>query len=142
MLFTMNFNVWLKWVDERLEYQNLKESLFQNVVPQEMANQLWQPLLVFGNMNERQRLEYVPSSSVMMLVKNGIGKEAPFSHLDEAIVYNSNETEIVLRHIQLSKFKCDFDLRYFPFDKQTCFVKVIICRNIKADNRRLKESYL
>ena len=70
MLFTMNFNVWLKWVDERLEYQNLKKSLFQNVVPWEVANQLWQPLLVFGNMNERLRLEYVPSSSVMMLVKN------------------------------------------------------------------------
>ena len=124
MYFSLRFNVWLKWVDERLQYQNLDEDAYENVVPEMVAAQLWLPALYFKNSIEEQILNY-DSSSEILIWRNGHSKKAPLSQLNEAQVYNSSETLLKwTKFNQFKKFKCNFDLYYLPFDNQTCLVEV------------------
>ena len=124
MSFSLRFNVWLKWTDTRLIFQNLNEDHYQNVIPEYKATKLWKPMLEFKNSNEGQILTYHSSSSDMLVVRNGVGKVAPPSQWDEGRLFNSSETEILWRSAHLMKFKCHLDLYFFPFDYQTCHVKV------------------
>ena len=120
----MKFNVWLKWMDDRLQYQNLNKHQFWNAIPSDLAKKIWKPHLVFENNDNRQILKYVESSSVLMLVRKGHASGASLEQIDEARVYKSNETELVLRSLHFLKFNCDFDVTYIPFDRQTCYAEV------------------
>ena len=124
MHFSMKFNVWLKWLDDRLQYQNLNQNKYWNSIPTDMSVLLWKPLLIFENNDQRRILKYDSLSSVMMLLRNGHARENSVTEPEEARLYNSNETEIVLRTLHFMRFKCDFDLHYFPFDEQTCYTEV------------------
>ena len=128
MYFSLKFSIWLKWSDNRLEYQNLNEDHFQNIVSKEVAAELWKPVLILenyiGDKVGGQRLEYSPIFSDMMLVRNGEGVSAGLSILHEAKVYNSSKTEILLKSHQFLRFECQMDLLFFPFDDQKCHVKV------------------
>ena len=123
----MKFFVQLTWLDERLAFQNLNKDAFQNSVPWKTATKLWKPELVFANHNERnhdrQTLKYAPSSS-LLIIKNGGSRESDVFQIDEALIYNSNETLLFMTTVHYLKFHCAFDLTDFPFDRQTCFVKV------------------
>ena len=124
MYFSMKFNVWLEWMDNRLQYQNLKSNTYMNIVPSELSSKLWKPTLAFVNNNEGQIVKYSKSTSVMMLVGGVHVQEPSFNQQNEAKVYNSNETKILMMSSHFLKFKCDYDLQYIPFDHQTCYVKV------------------
>ena len=69
-------------------------------------------------------VQYIPSSSDIFLVRNGSSTDAPFSQIDEAKIYHPTETRIILRTMHHMKFKCRFNLAYFPFDYQTCYAVV------------------
>ena len=98
------------------------------MIPQEIVLKIWKPELVFRNHKEKdsdkQILAYNTVTSDLLIKKNDDGKESPFNQLNEARIYNSSGTEIIMRSFHYLKFTCDFDLQYFPFDHQTCEVKV------------------
>ena len=128
LYLTLKFKVWIKWKDTRLQYEDLKTHHFKNSIRENVALKLWKPALLFENHrerdNEKQVLKYSPLPSIMMLVKNGHGKEAPISQIYETKLYSPNETELLWRSRHYMRFKCDFNLFYFPFDHQTCYVRV------------------
>ena len=124
MYFSLKFNIWLGWSDNRLEYHNLNKHYHENAISREFARSLWKPEIVFENNLERQTLRYNPMSSLLMLARNGHWSETTLSQLEEARIYNSNETIILMQTIHLLKFKCSFEMFYFPFDHQTCVVQV------------------
>ena len=129
MSFSIKFYARVKWMDNRLKYENLKNELYRNEIKEEVAQELWKPALIFENHNERendrQLLKYSPRPSILMLERKGLGADAPLSKAYEAKLYSSNETYIIWRSRNLVKLKCFFDLYYFPFDLQTCRVKVM-----------------
>ena len=115
-------------MDERLKFQNLKKSSFQNEIPQKLAVELWKPYLYFENHNENKRenqlLGYIDGFTSMMIKRNGTGKQVQLSHINEAMNYSSRDTKILMHSFHFLKFTCDFDMHYFPFDHQACFVQV------------------
>ena len=81
-------------------------------------------MLIFDNSIPQHILKYDPSSSDVLIVRNGDSQPATLSQWDEAREYNSKETEIMWKTVHLLKFSCLFDLYYFPFDQQKCFAHV------------------
>ena len=125
MYFSLKFNVWLGWIDYRLGFQNLNKVPYKNEI-HEFAEKIWKPQIVFENNLQRKILRYQSESSFLMLTKNGHWKEAPLHQMDEARIFNPNETDILMQTVHLLKFKCSFDMYFFPFDHQTCFVTVSV----------------
>ena len=107
-----------------MSFQNLKESYIENEMSDTEASKIWTPILVFDNSPTRGLIQYIPGKGVIRIKRNGPSHEAPLRQPDEARVYKSNDTKIVLRKFFALKFKCHFNMKYFPFDKQTCFAKV------------------
>ena len=125
MTYSMKFNVWLEWTDGRIQFQNLNDESHLNKISDEVAMNIWIPKPVFQNNKNRAAIKYEPSSSVIMLIKNGTSGASPLLQMDEAKVFKSEETKLRMRTIHFLDFQCDFNLQYFPFDHQTCFVEVI-----------------
>ena len=124
MYFLLKFDVWLRWIDSRLQYQDLDKDHYLNILSEKEISQIWTPTLVFENSNEGQLLKFDPSTSEIMVKANGRSKEAPISQLAEGKVSNASETDLRWLSFHIKKFKCEFDLYYLPFDLQTCKVKV------------------
>ena len=128
MYFSLKFNIWLKWKDIRLTFQNLRETTFQNEVSAKKIENLWKPRLKYVNSQsketEKQILQYNQLSSAIMLSRKGPFTAAPLSQWDEARVYNSSETDLWVVSSHYLDFKCQFDLTYFPFDNQKCYITV------------------
>ena len=59
MYISLRFSVWLRWIDTRLQYQNLDVDAYENVIPEEVAAKLWLPTLYFQNSNEGQILSMI-----------------------------------------------------------------------------------
>ena len=123
--FSLKFNVKLHWNDYRLEFQNLKENHFQNQLSDDMALNLWVPQPVFENSYHLTSIQYIPSVSFIMIVKNGSSQESPLTQLEEARISSSRDTKLFMKTNHFLSFKCDYNLRYFPFDYQICYMKVI-----------------
>ena len=124
MHYKLKFDLKLRWIDNRLDYRNLNEDPFKNVVPTPMVQKMWKPPIRFENTQKRPLLEFDPSFSTVTLSRKGIGEAAPHSHLHEARIYNSSETEILAVTFQFLKLICNFDLMYFPFDQHECPLRV------------------
>ena len=137
MYFSLRFKLWLRWIDDRLGYQNLYQHRYQNKIPDELATKLWKPMIVFENSKEGKVLKFDQSSSDMFLYREGESKDAPLKQWDEARIYPSNETKIAWRSENLLKFKCAFDLHYLPFDTQTCYVKVRVMQRTNSCHKIL-----
>ena len=137
MYFSLRFKLWLRWIDNRLGYQNLYQHRYQNKIPDELATKLWKPMIVFENSKEGKVLKFDQSSSDMFLYREGESKDAPLKQWDEARIYPSNETKIAWRSENLLKFKCAFDLHYLPFDTQTCYVKVRDMQRTNSCHKKL-----
>ena len=124
-MFNLKFDVVFRWVDFRLDIQNLWKSRFKNKLTDSEASRLWTPSLFLENAVTRSTVGYKrTTSSVITIEKNGSIKQALLSQLDEAQVYNANETLLHLHTRNSVKFHCKFDLKYFPFDQQSCNVQV------------------
>ena len=126
--FSIKFVVWLKWFDARLSFQNLREDLFRNELSMSTVDKLWKPDLYFINGISKEAglriVKYDQDSSKIMLDAKNSNQISQLSQMDEAKVYYPNETEIVWRSDHFLSYTCKFDLQYFPFDQQTCFVRV------------------
>ena len=94
MYFLLKFDVWLRWIDSRLQYQDLDKDHYLNILSEKEISQIWTPTLVFENSNEGQLLKFDPSTSEIMVKANGRSKEAPISQLAEGKVSNASETDL------------------------------------------------
>ena len=56
MYFSLKFNIWLGWSDNRLEYHNLNKHYHENAISREFARSLWKPEIVFENNLKRRTL--------------------------------------------------------------------------------------
>ena len=67
----MKFDLKLRWIDDRLDYLNLNDDPFKNVVPTPMVQKMWKPPIRFENTQERPLLEFNPSFSNVILFRKG-----------------------------------------------------------------------
>ena len=91
----------------------------------------WIPKLVFGN--SENILEIPIDSKAKVLIKKTQSPTMSDKHiLRETAFFSGAYNPIQLSRDFNEKFKCDFNLRYFPFDTQTCMI--LINANNKVKN--------
>ena len=120
---SLKLNVHLEWHDHRLTFVNLRDSWIHNMVPYGDTANFWTPPIIFGNTYRREQL-HNRNSSIMVVLKRGIGVASPRKNPHEAKLYKGSENPFRLSNIVSNQFDCSFAMYLFPFDNQTCFVMV------------------
>ena len=94
-----------------------------------LQNRLWVPPLVFKNTDLRPSTGYkTDGSTSLVVVKNGMASNADTDLQLESQVYAGKDNPLRMTSRFFTTFDCRFDLHWYPFDIQTCYVNVSIGR--------------
>ena len=111
----------MEWVDARLEFYNIKMDETMNVVTIEELNRIWLPIIVFDNTESDQRTILDGKAfATIKRMNRGIGSDSTIS--EDIDIYKGSENTITMSRLYNIEFFCDYDMRWFPFDTQTCFM--------------------
>ena len=117
----LQFRINLQWRENRVKYQNLKEKASLNALTNADISQLWLPLVIYDNTDQKEstRLgetrEWVTRVSV---VKEGNFIRSGIAEVDEAEIFEGNENTLVMTQTYTHEFQCKYKLLQYPFDSQ------------------------
>ena len=86
---------------------------------------LWTPTVVFWNTKEQLRT--VNDKVTFASIK----REAQGTMVEKAInedieVYSGAENRVTISRVYSIQFYCEYDMRWYPFDQQTCRIEMIL----------------
>ena len=130
MRFTADFTVIAEWIDTSLTWNDLYQDDYLNVPSKEVNEKFWIPIFVFGNSKHNLQIP-IDSKEKVLVKRRGIQRMADQNHLNETAYFLGSENPLLLSRDFTLKFKCDFNLHYFPFDTQSCMIMI-------NDNNKIK----
>jgi hypothetical protein len=110
--------------DWRLTFVNLKkDEKHKNIIGTEEREKLWIPNLIFDNSVEDVQISNDPFSS---LIVNSTGNFTIIlnENLQEDEQYDGSDNGIVYSREYKMELLCEFEQHTYPFDTQTCHIKV------------------
>ena len=107
--------------DWRLKYVNLHDG--SNPVGISQRNELWIPNLVFENCVKDFNVK-MDNLASLTVQKRGNYKKTLNEELQEENQFLGEANDLVYDRVYKLNFFCDFELHYYPFDKQKCPVMV------------------
>ena len=111
----------MTWVDARLDFYNIKQDETMNIISLEELNKIWLPVIVFANTERSQRTTNDDESfATISRMSKGVGSDSSIS--EDIDIYKGSENKISMSRIYNIEFFCDYDMRWYPFDTQTCFM--------------------
>ncbi len=124
MTFKVNFLISIMWYDNRLTFQNLKEENDgENNLGEDMWNVIWIPRLVFSNSLLEIRISNDDFSSLEVLRLGSPHLNSP-SELHKNEIFDGAENPLVYTRVYALVLQCNFELKWYPFDYQECFILV------------------
>ena len=102
---------------------NLKEYTLLNSMNEKDKDRIWIPNIVFDNCPARTYVQIDALSSLNVIRRGNFLKKFTFEQ-NEYQEFQGKENPIIFENIYFLKLTCKFDLHYYPFDTQACFIKV------------------
>ena len=120
----IQFEIMLKWKENRVTYHNLKKTVALNALTQFDIEQLWLPEVIYENTDQKEstRLgelgagEWKTKVVVMREEEDGVLSGPEF--LDETEVFSGSQNSLVMNQSYTHTFQCNYQLVYYPFDTQ------------------------
>jgi hypothetical protein len=110
--------------DWRLTFYNLRGTGdLQNNVGAEEKDQIWIPGLIFDNSVEENRIENDHFSS-LIVQQSGPGIHKLNQVLQENMDFVGSENFLIYSRTYKMDLVCEFEQHNYPFDIQTCSIKV------------------
>ena len=112
----MRLNV--TWNDRRVDFLNLRDDIYQNLVPDDESSQMWIPEIGFYNAKTGQldRDEYF----ALMVRRDSVAEKFDLDRNREDYVYEGYKNSLMYLRRVMAEYHCTFNLRFFPFDDQVC----------------------
>ncbi|XP_066973762.1 uncharacterized protein [Macrobrachium rosenbergii] len=119
--FQIDLELYLEytWHDQRLRFLHLDETILKNRIDEK----IWMPPVHFVG-DEGTFSEVKERSNVVSVMREGPSKPTSYENLDEALEYNSAENPLRQAKVVVVSSACNFKLFAFPFDIQTCIMKM------------------
>ena len=121
----LKFKITLQWRDARLTFYNIKPDEKMNSLTLDEQLAIWTPTIVFWN--TKQQLRTANDKNTFASVRqegNGsiIGKEVN----EDIHQFRGDENLLTISRVYSIQFFCEYDMRWYPFDQQTCNVEMIL----------------
>ena len=125
----LQFEVILKWKENRATYLNLKEKTALNKMTEDDIKRLWLPLLIYTNTDQKKttRLgEYGNGewSTTITVTREANFTRAGLDEIDETEIFAGAENGLTMRQTYTHRFQCNYLLSRYPFDTQVCTIKM------------------
>ena len=120
-ILQLKFSLRLTWVDARLEFYNIKLDETMNVITIEELYRIWLPIIIFHN-TERGQRTINDDESFATINRTGLGTGSDSSISEDIDIYKGSENSISMSRLYNIEFFCDYDMRWYPFDAQTCYM--------------------
>ena len=120
-ILQLKFSLRMTWVDARLDFFNIKVDETMNVISIDELNQIWLPIIIFDNTEEGQ-ITINDDKSFATINRTGKGTGSDPSISEDIDIYKGSENSISMSRLYNIDFFCDYDMRWYPFDAQTCFM--------------------
>ena len=120
-ILQLKFSLRMSWLDSRLDFYNIKLDESVNVISLEELNKIWLPVVVFDNTAKSQRT-INDAKAFTTINRMSKGTESDSSISEDIDIYKGSENKISMSRIYNIEFFCDYDMRWYPFDVQTCLM--------------------
>ena len=121
MSFSAKFNLVAEWYDARLTWNNLNDDKFLNIPDQDIIEKLWVPVIIFDNTENKYETP-LDKKARLVVEKKGAYTLAPITETEEIAYYKGSENSLQYSRDFYLRFKCQFELQNYPFDKQICTI--------------------
>ena len=115
------YEIIMKWRDNRLLFNNLKQETSLNALLESDFKKLWLPLVIYDNTDQkvttRLGMEWEWSTSVTV-TREGNFTRSGLDTLHEIEIFNGEENKLTMRQTYTNEFQCRFILDRYPFDTQ------------------------
>jgi len=141
MTFKVNFLISIMWYDNRLTFRNLKdEKEGENNLGHD-RDEIWIPRLVFSNSLVEERISNDDFSSLEVLRWGKATLNSP-SELQKNELFDGAENPLVYTRVYSLHLQCNFELKWYPFDFQECYIQVSEIRATFDENCGIHRSLL
>ena len=115
------YEIVMRWRENRLTYQNLKEDTSLNALSEVDMRKLWLPLVIYANTDQklstRLGMEWEWNTIVTVTRESDFARSG-FDSLHEVEIFKGDENTLSMRQTYTNKFQCQFVLNRYPFDTQ------------------------
>ena len=118
MMIAVMMRINVTWRDRRVDFLNLRDDIYQNMIPEDEANLMWTPEIGFYNAKTGKLAK---DEHYALMVRRDSSHE-PFdpSRAREDYVYQGYKNSLMYLRRVYAEYNCVFNLRFFPFDEQVC----------------------
>ena len=121
--YDVQFTVMLRWLDSRLQYNNLRKKPKQNILKQEEIEKIWFPYFIFDNTKEKIEA-IVDSRATFEILRSADGAHNSILEFENKYTFSGEENYLSYQRFYAETFNCDFSLHWYPFDYQTCYLRI------------------
>ena len=126
----LKFDLLKVWLDSRLQFYNLKKDLEMNSLVLAEKAAIWVPKIIFSNTRNdntsiNDEMTYTKVSRNTKVNGTRISNEIN----EDILVFKGSQNEIRMNRVYEIDFICNYDMRFYPFDIQTCTVDLVVDKN-------------
>ena len=121
----IQFGLFTRWRDNRLQYHNLELNANNTVTVSEME-MMWLPEYTVFMLTEDGLIEDKGSRN-LVLIPEKIGTPTETENVNKSLVFDGKDVDILIRHWFSATIVCDLeDLANYPFDTNECQFKLAL----------------
>ena len=120
-IINIQFQLELIWRDSRHQYYNLKENEIMNALTNKEMEEIWVPSILFSN-TQHQISSKKDEEAFALIKKNGTGTMSSPEINENIEIIQGSENPLKLVRVYAIDFLCEYDMRWYPFDVQTCHI--------------------
>ena len=120
--FKIKMTLLRKWFNTQLTYQNLKQGVGKNEMSKDDIERMWKPFTVFENIEHADEEKMTQQPDIMMIIPNPEFKfkKDDRSNFRNTRLFRGDENVISYQRQVAVNWVCRFDMKWYPFDSQTC----------------------
>ncbi len=127
-VISLQLQLQLSWIDNRLTMSNLKDDKNLNTLTLDFRSRIWIPEIVFYNTQDKMESKN-DKKAFATITREGGFVPSPGSQLENAYIFKGAENPITISRVYDSEFLCEFNMASFPFDTQICSVVMVMKGN-------------
>ena len=125
MFLKLLFVLDLAWFDNRLQFYNLKYDDNMNTLTPEDQKSIWTPTVLFDN-TEKQLTSRNDEKSFAKSIRLGNSTRSDNTYDEDIDIFEGKENPLRLSRAYDIEFICEYNMRWYPFDSQTCYMVILV----------------